>query len=149
MAYYDTLITAWNSVTQPPVGVTGTALANNMSTSQKLDAVNSWVVHPGVSKRAVFSPSEIINVCVPTDVQALTSAQRELLTLALAGTQVDGSVGTTVRAIVAGIFANSANTLTALSTLVAPYDNPTELWWKYNGYTSPISEADLNVAGLT
>jgi hypothetical protein len=46
MAYYDALIAAWNGATQPPTGVTGTALTSQMTTAQKIAAVNTWTV-PG------------------------------------------------------------------------------------------------------
>ena len=44
MAWYTALINAWNGATQPPAGVTGTALTGGMSTAQKLAAVNAWTV---------------------------------------------------------------------------------------------------------
>ena len=46
MGDYGALIAAWNSATQPPTGVTGTALTSGMTTAQKLAAVNGWTV-PG------------------------------------------------------------------------------------------------------
>jgi hypothetical protein len=44
MAFYDALIAAWNNATQPPAGVTGTGLTAQMTTAQKLDAINGWTV---------------------------------------------------------------------------------------------------------
>jgi hypothetical protein len=40
-------------------------------------------------------------------------------------------------------------TLNNLAALVAPFDNPTIPWWQANGYTSPISQGDLDAAGLS
>ena len=43
MGTYTALAAAWNSSTQPPTGVTGTALTG-LTTAQKIAAVNAWTV---------------------------------------------------------------------------------------------------------
>lgn len=43
MEYYDALKAAWNS-TQLPAGVVGTALTAQMSISERLEAINGWLV---------------------------------------------------------------------------------------------------------
>ena len=40
-------------------------------------------------------------------------------------------------------FAGKTQTLSNLPALVAPYDSPALPWWQANGYTSPVTEADL------
>ena len=41
MAYYDALIAAWNSATQPPAGVTGAPLQAGDTTQGKIDKINA------------------------------------------------------------------------------------------------------------
>lgn len=147
MAYYTALVNAWNSVTQPPAGVTGSALTAGMTTAQKLAAVNAWTVATGVPIQAIFTPSQVLNACAAADLNALTTAQVGLLSLLLAGGSVDASQGKPIRAQVQTIFAGKATTLANLAALVASYDSPRQLWWQANGYTSPISTDDLVAAG--
>lgn len=142
---YTNLINAWNSVTQPPTGVTGTGLTG-LTTANKLVAINGWTV-PASAQKAVLTPSAIINAIVPADLAALTTAQVTLLSLCLQGSTVDASVGTTVRAAIQAIFAGKTTTLNQLGALVAPFDSPTQLWWVANGYTGAISPSDLTAAG--
>ncbi len=96
-AYYTPLINAWNSVTQPPTGVTGAALTGGMSTTQKMAAVNAWtVLAPAVPM--IVTPAQILNACTASDLAGLTTTQLQLLQLLLSGSQVDASNGTTLRA---------------------------------------------------
>ncbi len=157
MAYYTALITAWNGATQPPTGVTGTALTG-LTTAQKLAAVNGWVVTTSSPKKAVFKPSDILNACVPADIAFLTTAQVTLLSLMLSGSEVDGSIGTTVRAAVQAIFSGKTTTLANLGALVAPFDNATitQSWCGVNGYpvlgpSGPgyLTQTDATAAGLS
>ena len=148
MAYYTALQTAWNSATQPPTGVTGTALTG-LTTAQKLAAVNAWTVSTGVAVPAILTPSKIINAIVPTDLAALTTTQVTFLTLVLQGSTVDASQGTTVRAAVQNIFAGKTQTLSQLAALVAPFDNPSVSWWSANGYPRPFDLGDVAAAGLS
>jgi hypothetical protein len=135
MAYYDALIAKWATLTP------GT-------TAQKLVQINALTVAASAEK-AMLTPSQILNACVPADLAALTTAQVTLLALLLSGASVDASVGTTVRAGVQAIFAGKTTTLTQLGALVAPFDNPTIPWWQANGYTSPIGVGDIGAAGLS
>ena len=152
MAYYTALITAWNGATQPPTGVTGTALTG-LTTANKIIAVNGWTII-GPSIPAIFSASTILNACVAADIASLTTAQVTLLTLMLSGgDRVDGSKNTTVRAAIQAIFAGKTTTLTNLGALVAPYDSPVIPWWSATvanggaGLTSVVSAQDLAAAG--
>jgi hypothetical protein len=147
MAYYDTLISAWNGGTQPPAGVTGTALTAQMTTAQKLAAINGWTV-TGASKPAVLSPSQILNAIVFADLAALTQLQVSQLTLLLAGSSIDASVGTPIRAGIQALFAGKTTTLAQLGTLVAPFDSPTISWTSSHGYPN-LTQIDATNAGLT
>ena len=145
MAYYTNLINAWNSATQPPTGVTGTALTG-LTTANKLIAINGWTV-VGTTAKSILSPSSILNAIVFSDLAALTQLQVSQLTLLLAGSSVDASVNTSIRAGSQALFSGKTQTLTNLGALVAPFDSPAVSWWSSNGYSSPISAADLAAAG--
>jgi hypothetical protein len=146
---YAPLVAAWNlSSASPgalPGGVTGTSLFG-LSTAAKLAAVNGWTV-VGSPQKAYFTPSQILNACVATDIGSLTQTQLMQLTLALQGLTVDGSQGTTVRAMVQLVFAGKTTTLAQLGALVAPFDTPTVSWWSNNGFQAPFSSGDLGAAG--
>lgn len=145
MAFYDALTAAWNGATQPPAGVTGTGLTAQMTTQQKLDAINAWTVVS--AKKALLSPSAILNAIVAADLAALTSAQVSFLTLVLQGSTVDASAGTTVRAAIQTIFSGKTVTLSQLAALVAPYDNNKVSWTSANGY-AVLTPVDAANAGL-
>lgn len=135
MAYYDALVTKWGTLTP------GT-------TTAKLSQINSQTV-AGPVQRAMLSPSSILNAIVFADLAALTQLQVTQLTLLLQGSQVDASVGTSIRTGIQALFAGKTQTLNNLGALVAPFDNPTIPWWQSAGYSSPISQSDLTVAGLS
>ena len=67
MAYYTALIAAWNSGTQPPAGVTGTALTA-LTTAQKVAAVNGWKIT--VPLPCIIPSYSIYNVIVPAEFTA-------------------------------------------------------------------------------
>jgi hypothetical protein len=148
VAYYTNLINAWNSATQPPTGVTGTGLTG-LTTANKLIAINGWTVI-GTATKAILSPSAILNAIVFSDLAALTQLQVSQLTLLLAGSSVDASVGTSIRAGIQALFAGKTQTLTNLGALVAPFDSPAVPWWQASsggGLNGPISQPDLTAAG--
>jgi hypothetical protein len=147
MAYYTALQTAWNGATQPPNGVTGTAITGAMTTAQKLAAINTWTV-PNPQK-AILSPSAVLNAIVAADLAALTATQVSFLTLVLQGSSIDASVGTTVRAAIQTIFTGKTTTLSQLGSLVAPYDNVTQPWWQANGYPRAFDLGDVSAGGLS
>jgi len=134
MAYYDALITKWGTLS-------GT-------TAAKLAAVNAATV--AAAQPARLQVNAVVNAVVPADLMALTTNQLLALQIILFGnSSIDGSPGTTVRAAFQLIFAGKTATLAALGALVAPYDNATAPWWQVNGYASPISQGDLDKAGLS
>ena len=145
MAYYTALIAAWTSVTQPPAGVTGTALTGGMTTAQKLAAVNAWTV--AMPQAASIPVSSIVGAILPADFLALTPLQLQQLQFLLQSSQtVSAPPGGTIRSVFATIFAGKATTLANLAALVAPFDNATQNWCAVNGYpTSSVGDGNLSV----
>src|SRR5271166_4147068 len=78
MAYYDALIAAWNNVTQPPPGVTGTGLTG-LTTNNKLIAVNAWTVTGAVPTTFPISGSQIFDAINWSDFTALTAANQLII----------------------------------------------------------------------
>jgi len=149
MAYYTALVTAWQSVTQPPAGVTGTGLTGGMTTSQKLAAINGWTVSGSVPSTVYVTGAQILNCINWTEFAALAAAQQSnlLMLCACQGLLLGGSAN--VSHITAGMilayFTNlSGPTITALTALTEAEVVP---WWQANGYTSPINANDLLAAG--
>lgn len=153
MAYYTALIAAWNNVTQPPSGVTGTALTGGMTTAQKLAAVNAWTV--AAPQAANIPVSSIIGAIAPADFLALTALQLQELQFLLQAQTVLAPPSGTIRSVFSTIFAGKATTLANLNALVAPFDNATNDWCNANGYPSHgssgpgnLSPPDCSNAGL-
>jgi uncharacterized protein (DUF697 family) len=143
MAYYDALISKWATLTP------GT-------TAQKIVQVNAITVQIAASTKAILVPSAILNAIVFADLAALTQLQVTQLTLLLQGSQVDASVGTSIRAGIQALFAGKTQTLSNLGALVAPYDTPIIVpWWQATvaqgggGLTSSVSLQDCANAGLS
>lgn len=140
MAYYDALIAKWATLTP------GT-------TAQKLAQINALTVSN--PQKAMLAPSTILNACVAVDLEALTAAQVALFALLLAGTSIDCSAGTAIRAVAQNLFAGKTQTLANLGALVSPFDNATLPWWQATvaqgggGLSSPVSQGDLTAAGLS
>lgn len=134
MAFYDEFITKWNTLT-------GT-------TQEKLDQINALTVSAPAQK-ALLTPSQILNACVPADLAALAQLEVLQLTLLLSGSTVDVSQGTTIRLGVQNIFTGSVQTLQNLAALVAQFDSPTQPWWKSVGYTCPFGMQDVEACGLS
>lgn len=139
MAYYDALIAKWAQ--------------GSGTTTSKLAQINALTVATGVPVKAILTPSQILNACVPADIASLPAAMITLLALLLSGSAVDASIGTTVRVGIQTIFAGKATTLAQLGALVAPFDAPTMPWWQATvaqgggGLSGPVSLADLAAAG--
>jgi hypothetical protein len=135
MAYYDALVTKWATLTP------GT-------TDAKLTQLNGLTA-TGASQKAVLSPSQILNAIVFTDLATFTQLQVSQLTLLLAGTAIDASVGTTIRAGIQALFTGKTTSLANLGTLVAPFDSPTVLWWQSAAYPRAFDLGDITAAGLS
>lgn len=135
MAYYDLMIAKWATLTP---GTTANKLA-------QLNAATAT----GTAQRALLSPSSILNAIVFADLAALTQLQVTQLTLLLAGSSVDASVGTSIRAGIQALFAGKTTTLANLGALVAPFDSPTVPWWQANGYPRAFDLGDVAAAGVS
>lgn len=152
MAYYDALIAAWNSATQPPAGVTGSGLQAGDTTSQKIAKINGWTV--ANAQKALVTGSQILNCCVPADINALTSAQVQIMTMYMLDQTIDVSSGSLIRSALNSLFATHTTTLNNLAALYAQYDNVTWTWCQANGYPfvnstlGNLSVSDAHNAGL-
>lgn len=138
MAYYDALVAKWATLT-------GT-------TEEKLVAINELTVVLPANK-AILSPTQIVNAIAYSAIAALSADKQGELQILLSGPNVDASIGSTVRAGLASIFASSATTLANLAKLYEPFDHPKAPWWQTpvseggGGLTRPVSSTDLVEAG--
>lgn len=149
MSYYTALITAWNGATQPPAGVTGTALTG-LTTANKIIAVNGWTVTGSVPTTIMVSGSQIANCIDKTEFLALT-AQKQSNILALCnspGLLLGGSANTShlLVGLLLDAFAPAGATIANLTALAVAAVQP---WWQANGYTAPITLDDAAKAGLS
>lgn len=149
MAYYTALITAWNGATQPPTGVTGTALTG-LSTANKLIAVNGWTVTGTIPTTIMVSGSQIANCIDKTEFIALT-AQKQSNILALCnspGLLLAGSANTShlLVGLLLDAFTGGGATITALTALATSSVQP---WWQANGYPRAFDMGDVTTAGLS
>jgi hypothetical protein len=145
MAYYDALIAAWNSPTQPPAGVTGLPLLAGDTTAQKIAKVNAWAV----ADPSMIVPAYMIyNAIVPSEWSALTPANQQLIRDILSQGTVDGSTGKTARTVLLSVFGVGTQTRANLAAIAAPFDNLTTPWTTKNGYPSTLNLNDAVAAGL-
>lgn len=153
MAYYTALIAAWNGATQPPTGVTGSALLGGDTTAQKIAKVNAWTIS-GAAIPCQIAPSQIFN-CIDTvaHANAVTALQWAVFQfLAGSGQPITAPPGSLVRSWVQSTFTGQATTLANFAALIAQYDTPPVLW-----VTAPnggnlggvVSITDTIAAGLT
>lgn len=155
MAYYHKLIAAWNDATQPPAGVTGTALAVGMTTQKKIDAVNSWTVQVAAPSIVWVPGNELRNAVVPADLAALTADQVAMLTFAWGTDPIDATVGSLAYVAATTLFAGKSTTLSQLGAVQAKYAaSPTLNWCAANGYpvngnNGNLSLPDCANAGLS
>ncbi len=156
MAHYTSLIAAWNSATQPPSGVSGTALTG-LTTANKIIAVNGWTVTGTIPTNFYVTGAQIMNCINWTEFNALTVAQQQnlLLLCANAGQLLGGSDNTAflVDGMILAYFPNhSGPTVTSLIQLANAQIQP---WWSTSvdrgggGLTSPVSIDDVTAAGLS
>ena len=153
MAYYDALIAAWNSATQPPSGVTGSGLLAGDTTAQKVAKINGWTVGTPIKVR--IDATDVYNAIVLTEYNALPAASQSAIVNLLSMGSLDASPGTTVRSRFISFFPSGTQTFTNLSSLVAPFDNDKTDWCLFNGYPSHgklgpgnLSVNDASNAGL-
>jgi hypothetical protein len=156
LAYYTALIAAWNNVTQPPPGVTGTGLLGGDTTAQKITKVNAWTVTGSVPTVVTTTGAALLNCINWAEFNALTAAQQSnLLELCSnPGPLLGGSAN--VSLITDGMFlayfTNHAGP--TIANLTALAQGLTQMWWQApvanngGGLTAPVSLADTTAAGL-
>lgn len=153
MAYYTAFVTAWNSATQPPAGVTGTALTGGMTTAQKLAAVNAWTVTGSIPTTMYASGADVANCINWTEFAALTDSQRQnLMSLCATGgntpSLLGGSANTShlLPGMIIAYFPGGGSTITALTALAKATTQP---WWQYAGYARTFDLGDCAAAGVS
>jgi|SRR5215472_1599205 len=156
MAYYDALISAWNSVTQPPAGVTGTGLVAGDTTAQKCTKINGWtMVGPAISP--TIPAWQIYDQIVLTEYDALVAANQTTVNNILAMGNINCATGSNARRrlFATGFFPAGTTSNTNLTTLFNSNYSPSQDWCHLNGYPSHgpsgpgnISVSDANNAGL-
>lgn len=151
MAYYDALIAAWTSTTQPPTGVTGSPLSTSNTLDQNISIVDAWTVTGTVPTALYVTGAQALNCINWTEFNALTAAQQSnlLMLCNVPGPLLGGSGNTAF--IVDGMFLayftnHSGPTITALTALAKGTVTP---WWQSVGMTAPPNESDIAAAGLT
>ena len=73
MAYYDALVSAWNTGTVP-TGVVGTALTSQ-TTAQKLININNWTVTSTIPASYTITGAQIASCIKWSEFAALTAAK--------------------------------------------------------------------------
>jgi hypothetical protein len=145
MAYYDALIAAWNSATQPPPGVTGAGLVAGDSTQKKLDKVNAWTT-TGAAIPMIVETYKVYNVMDTNEFTALAANQQQNMRDILAMGQVDLSPNLPARTRMLSLFGAGSATRAAMAAMAVPYDTPTVNWCGKNGY--PLAQ-NGGIGGLT
>lgn len=160
MAFYTTLIAAWNSSIQPPVGVTGTGLSSAQSTLTKLANINAWTVTGSVPTIFTILGSQLANCVNWNEFNALTAQQQSNL---LGLFQIDNLLGGSANVslltdgMILAAFPSSGVTIANLTALAK---TTTQSWAQANGYsynssvTGNINGGDLaaansSIGGLT
>lgn len=150
MAYYTALITAWNGATQPPTGVTGTAITGAMTTAQKIAAVNGWTVTGSVPTSFFVTGDQLLNCINYAEFKVLTATQQNniLAVCRTPGKLLGGSSNTAfiVDGMVLDYFPGAGPTVASLTALAQGAVTP---WWQaLGGLSGPVSLADTTAAGL-
>lgn len=150
MAYYDALIAAWNGATQPPTGVTGTALTGGMTTAQKLSAVNGWTVTGTIPTTMFATGAQVLNCVVWSEFATLTAPQQSnfLALCANSGSLIGGSANLThiLPGMIVAYFGGASATVAALSAFSKTATQP---WWQSNNYPRAFDLGDVAAAGLS
>lgn len=79
MAYYDALISAWNTSSSGgglPANTTGSSL-QGQTTANKLAAINAWVTTGSIPTSLNFTGPQLANCVNWSEIAALTDAQRK------------------------------------------------------------------------
>ena len=154
MAYYDALIAAWNSATQPPTGVTGTGLVAGDTTQQKITKINGWTMaQPPVT--ALVPAWQIYDEIVVTEYDAAPAASQTIVNNILAMGNVNCASGSNARRRFLAIFPSGTTSNTNLINLFNSIYAPIRDWCFVNGYPTHgangpgnLSINDASNAGL-
>lgn len=146
MAYYTNLINAWDSATQPPSGVTGTGLTAQMTTAQKVTALNGWTITGSIPTTMQTTGLAVLQCIAIADFNALTAAQQQTVLQICAMPQLIGGSASLIGQLLGTLFAGKTTTLNAFITLAQATVQP---WWQANGYPAPIDINDALAAGLS
>ena len=148
MAYYSALVAAWNSATQPPSGVTGTALTG-LTTAQKIAAINAWTITGSVPTSFFVSGSQVANCINWTEFAALAEQQQSnVLTLCNQPGQLQSGSAVLSKLLPGMLIAYFPGAGPTIAALTALAQATVQNWWSYAGYTSPIGPADLTSPGV-
>jgi hypothetical protein len=149
MSYYTALTTAWNGATQPPTGVSGTAITGAMTTTQKVAAVGTWTVTGSVPTVLNVTGSQLWNCVNWLEFAALTATQQtQVLALcALPGPLLGGSANVALGTVgmILAYFSHTGPTVVNLTALAQATVQP---WWQYAGMNGAVTLADAQIAGL-
>jgi hypothetical protein len=155
MAYYDALIAAWNSATQPPSGVTGQPLLVGDTTQQKCTKVNGWTMAVSVPAGPIVPAWQLYDAIAVTEYDALTAGSQTTVNNILAMGFVNCATGSNARRRLLAIFPAGTTSNTNLTSLFANIYSPQQDWCYANQYPSHgvsgpgnISVSDANNAGL-
>jgi len=156
MAYYDALISAWNSATHPPTGVTGSGLVAGDTTAQKCAKINGWKM-TGPETSQTVPAWQIYDQIVLTEYDALTAANQAIVNNILAMGNVNCASGSNARRrlFATGFFPTGTTSNTNLLALFNSVYAPSQDWCFLNSYPTHgpsgpgnISVSDANNAGL-
>ena len=153
--YYDALIAAWNSPTQPPNGVTGTGLTPAMTTQQKCDAVNGWTVVGAIPTSMLVTADQVFNCIDWAEFAALTADKQTnvLAMCAVPGLLLGGSgnVSHMLPGMLVAYFPLQGKTIASLTALAK---GTVRVWWGVpvaengGGLNSHVTVGDAQAAGL-
>lgn len=155
MAYYDNLIAAWNSATQPPTGVTGAPLTPTMPPPQRVATINAWTITGAIPATIFVTADQVFNCIDFGEFNALTQVKQTnvLAMLAVNGQLLGGSANVShlLPGMLVNYFPPGGVTITALTALAK---SATQSWAQVNGYpysglTGLLNGNDLVAAGLT
>jgi hypothetical protein len=155
VAYYDNLIAAWNSATQPPAGVTGSGLVAGDTTAQKVAKINGWTMVPTVPAGTLVPAWELYDNIVVTEYDAAPAASQAIVNNILAMGNVNCASGSNARRRLLAIFPSGTTSNTNLTSLFGSVYTPQHDWCSVNGYPTHgingpgnLSVSDANNAGL-
>ena len=128
---YTALIAIWPS------------LAGN--TTQKLASLNAMTIATTPSPLLVNS-WQVYNAIVPSEFQALTDPNKQLVRDIIGQGVIDASNGGRARDVLLQVFAAGSATRAAFAAMQGSL-NIVQPWWQANGYGGPITTMDLAAAG--